>query len=237
MTTLWMPEAVRFSGSDSKIGYDFGSHGPKRGDVKHSAEGDNWSVMHALLTGPARKSWHFTIGYDRIEQHYPIDANCWHAGDADDDGAVNANRDLIGIEHLGVAGTPLTEWQIEATVRVTQFCADQWGFAKFGRYPVAGAIAQHIWTLAEHTELSDTYTACPSGRIPWDRIMTELEGDDAMPTPEQEALWNGAAIKAQHALNQLETAKALILEAFKRIGATDEELDTLKRQLAEAGQD
>src|SRR3990170_7372000 len=125
---LWMPEAVRLPGPVWKIGYPSlngrydqhgvrTTHGLKRGEVDHSAEGYMGYIrdyMKGRVDQDRRASWHFTIDYNTIYQHYPIDAHCWHAGDVDDDGGVAANIDLIGKEHVGVAGQPLIEWQLAA---------------------------------------------------------------------------------------------------------------------------
>lgn len=174
--SLWYPGAVRWPGNPNVTGYPpsiGGLKAPKRGAVEHSAEGVNWGVIHDLLL---TKSWHATIGYDRIEQHHPIDINCWHGADTDADGGVRANIDLIGVEHLGVAGHPLTEYQIQATVDFNRWAAAQFGLATFSRYP-----KQDGWTMAEHNEVSNTYTACPSSRIPWAEVMKRLQEDDVTP--------------------------------------------------------
>lgn len=170
------PFATWRPGLATKVGYSWaGVAGLKRGEVKHSAEG-YWPGIHAGLDNPNRRaSWHFTVGYDRIEQHYEIDAHCWHAGDVGDDGGVAANLELIGVEHLGLAHESLTAYQVDATTRLTRWLAEQWGVTPFVRYggtPPPSA----TWVLAEHNEVSDTYTACPSGRIPWDAILVELNG-------------------------------------------------------------
>ena len=166
---MWAPFATRRDGPAWKVGYSYqGEGGPKRGDVKHSAEG-YWPGIYSRLDGPDRASWHFTVGYDRVEQHYPITAFCWHAGDVDDDGGVAANIDLVGIEHLGVRGEPLTPYQVEMTTKITRWCADQFLLRTFSRYP-----AQDGWTLVEHNQVSDVATACPSARIPWLPILVAL---------------------------------------------------------------
>ena len=174
----WFPLAIRWDGAPWKMGYpSFGTSGPKRGDVKHSAEGTSWSAIHDILNSQRRASWHFTVGYDRVEQHYPISAHCWHAGDVGDDGAVRANIELVGIEHLGMAGESLTPYQIDATIAISEWCADQYHQDKFARYPDQVG----VWTLVEHNQVSDEATACPSGRIPWTEIMLRLraaEEDD-----------------------------------------------------------
>lgn len=193
MSDLWMPGAVRRPGPPWKVGYSFiGESGPKRGEVDHSAEG-YWDGLYAALDGPALKSWTFTIGYDRFEQHYPLRTHCWHAGDVDDDGAVAANLDLVGKEFLGMAGEPLTPFQVEASMRVTRWCAQQEGYDTFSRYP-----DQAGWTLAEHRQVSDTPTACPSNRIPWGIFMPALEEED-MPTATERRQWAAVVALFQEA--------------------------------------
>ncbi|KKK88012.1 hypothetical protein LCGC14_2747500, partial [marine sediment metagenome] len=169
LLTEWAPFATRRNGPSWKVGYSFaGEGGPKRGDVKHSADGW-WGGIHSVLDGPKPVSWQFTVGFDRTEQHYPISAHCYHAGDTDDDGGVAANIDLVGIEHLGISDV-LTPYQREMTVRISQFCAEQFGLRTFARYPQQ----QDVWTLVEHNEVSNLPTNCPSGRIPWSAIIRML---------------------------------------------------------------
>ncbi len=176
MAELWMPEAIKKPGHPDKVGYDelgFGNKGPKRGTVVHSAEGWRTELLRLVKDINRRASWHFSVLTDgTIWQHYPIDAHCWHAGDTDDDGGVRANIELVGIEHEGVAGEPLTEYQVEMTVEITKFCADFFDrTSAYERYPVMPADG---WTLVEHNEVSNVATACPSGRIPWEYVMEIL---------------------------------------------------------------
>lgn len=167
----WAPFAVRRDGPAWKVGYSYaGEAGPKRGDVKHSAEG-YWPGLYSVLDGPRRASWHFTVGFGRIEQHYPLSAHCWHAGDVDDDGGVAANIDLIGDEHLGVAGEPLTPYQVDGSALISRWAAEQNGLYRFARYPTQN----DVWTLAEHNQVSDVPTACPSNRILWEPIFAALQ--------------------------------------------------------------
>ena len=168
------PGAIWRPGPLWKVGYSFaGESGPKRGDVKHSAEGW-WAGIHSVLDGPAASSWQFTVGFDRVEQHYPSRAHCYHAGDTDDDGGVAANLDLVGIEHLG-KGTPLTPYQIEETAKLTYWLAEQEGRDIFERFDGWTPDEAGVWVLAEHKEVSNTWTACPSDRIPWPAVFRELE--------------------------------------------------------------
>jgi len=181
----WAPFAVRRDGPAWKVGYSFiGEAGPKRGQVNHSAEG-YWAGLYSALDGPLQKSWQLTVGYDRVEQHYPISAHCWHAGDVDDDGAVAANLDFIGVEFLGMAGEGLSPYQVDMAVRIPQWCAEQEGRSIFRRFDGWDPDEPGLWLLAEHNEVSDVPTACPSGRIPWAQIMRRVKEDDDMAAMEE----------------------------------------------------
>lgn len=177
----WAPFAVRRDGPSWKVGYSHvGEEGPKSGDVKHSSEG-GWGGAHSVLFGPVPLSWQFTVGYDRVEQHYPFTAYCWHAGDVDDDGGVSANLDLVGVEHLGKVGEPLTPYQVEMTVMISRFCAEQSETSGFARYSTQEGLQmlEGVWMLVEHNEVSNWPTACPSDRVLWTPILQQLrEGDD-----------------------------------------------------------
>ena len=138
--SLWMP-VVKVPGHPDKVGYDalgFGSKGPKRGDVKHSAEGWGTYLKFLVQSPLAIKSWHFSVLTDgTIWQHYPVNVHCWHAGDTDDDDDVRANIELVGIEHEGLVGTPLTAEQTAATIEITKFSAEFFErTAAYDRFPV-----------------------------------------------------------------------------------------------------
>jgi len=173
MGELFYPGAVQRPGPPSKQGYGSGQSSFKRGEVKHSAEG-YWDGLYSVLDNLSiPSSWHFTVGYDRVEQHYSLEADCWHANDTDPDGLVRGNFALVGIEHLGVAGEPLTPYQVTETIALSRWMAAQQGLPAFGRYPAQFK----LWTLAEHNQVGNDPTACPSGRIPWEVIMTELNAN------------------------------------------------------------
>lgn len=166
----WAPFAIRRDGPAHKFGgYAAGTYSSKRGEVKHSAEG-YWPGLYSQLDGPTPVSWHFTVGFDRTEQHYPLSANCWHGGDSDNDQDVRANIDLIGIEHLGLAGEVLTNYQVDMTVQITKWAAEQFGLSTYARFPSQ----QGVWTMAEHNQVGNLPTSCPSGRIPWSEILALL---------------------------------------------------------------
>lgn len=185
----WCPFAIRRDGPQWKGGYYIGGvfvkASPKSGEIKHSAEG-GWAGLYSVLDGAARSCWTFTVGYDRIEQHYPFSWNLWHGADADNDGGVNANVQLIGIEHLGSAGQPLTPYQIDATTRISRWAMSERGYVDTTR----DMFNTRDWRMAEHNQVSDTFTDCPSGRIPWAKIRARLKGDEPMTPAEREAFEN-----------------------------------------------
>lgn len=180
------PRAIWRPGPAEKAGYfwPLGYSAPKRGEVKHSAEG-YWPGLDSVLFDLNRRSsWHFTIGYDRVEQHYDVDVNCWHGGDIGDDGGVRANIDTVGVEHLGRAGQPLTPYQVDETVRLSQWLVQTRGFTSAQRGSGPG------WRLDEHNEVSDAYTSCPSGRIPWGLIVPRLNLPEEDDMAAIEIVWN-----------------------------------------------
>lgn len=180
MTQEWCPFAVYYPGPALKQGYPVWGLGPakKSGEVKHDAGGSSWDALHGELNGPVQKSWQFTIGPDRLEQHYPLSACCWHCGDTDPSDGVRGNIDFVGVEHLRV-GSSLSSFQIDMTVKLSQWMALQFGVYIFERYPIIAAGS--IWTMAEHNEMSATQ--CPSGRIPWSTILDNLNQPLLIPAP------------------------------------------------------
>lgn len=164
----WYPFATRRPGPANKQGYTGLTASTKRGDTKHDAGGPAWAGIYERLDSTTQISWHFTIGADRIEQHYSILAPCWHSGDTDPRDGVRGNIDLVGIEHLRV-GDQLSPWQVEQTAALSRWLADQFGYHTFARYPDMDG---QSWMMAEHRELSAT--SCPSGRIPWDGVFAQL---------------------------------------------------------------
>ena len=175
------PFAIWTPGPAWKVGYAaYGTSGLKRGIVPHSAEGwMQWifDYMAGRTEALRRASWQFTIDDDgALYQHYEVTAHCWHAGDIGDDGGVRANIDLVGVEHIGRAGTPINDLQIATDVRLYYWLQTEHGFQPY-----------ELWrTVYEHGWVSDEPTACPSGRIRHDAIkakLAELFRPPAAPTP------------------------------------------------------
>ncbi len=172
-----MPFAIRRPGPSWKTGYPgvaATSLAEKEGEVKHNAQGSLAGAL-AVLDGPQQSSWHFTIAKDgKIFQHYPLESITWHSGlpgDRKTDTSLIGNLTLIGEEHEGVAGEPLTQAQFDSTLRISQFIRDNCPRVK-ANPPM---LHKNLW---EHREL--TPTSCPSGRIPWGALIVGLEDDMAL---------------------------------------------------------
>ena len=130
-----------------------------KGAVLHSMEGPLSAALGELDKLDRRASWHFSNPKSGpLLQHYETEAPTWHAG-------YQANCAYIGVEHEGVAGQPLTEVQVANDVALLRWLAQQEDWPSFSR---------HV-TLWEHNEFMQT--SCPSGRIPWARIIADLEND------------------------------------------------------------
>ena len=182
------PGAIWLPGPPNKAGgYSRGDRGPKRGEVKHSAVG-SWDGMQGVLFGPRASSWQFSIlKPGTVFQHYDVSVYTWHGNDTDSDGDIEANFDLVGTEHEGGPpgneSEPLTPEQVQASIDLSRWLAQTNGFNKWSRYP-----DQSGWVLAEHNQVGNSPTACPSGRIPWDVILAALnETERDLPTTEQAA--------------------------------------------------
>ena len=160
----YYPGAVQQPGPAHKV---YTEANRVEGGILHSAEGYRAGLQSQLLT--AEVSWHFTIYQDgKVEQHYPLDASCWHAG------SKASNLRLIGVEHEGRAGEPLTESQVAASVALVDWLA---------RTAVWPDRARGV-RLYEHREVNPA-TVCPSGRIPWGRYVSTapLPGGEFLPEP------------------------------------------------------
>ena len=157
---------IQRPGPAAKTGYGVSRIHAKDGIVEHSAEGYEAGMLMVLDGSQYIQSWHASIMKDgRLLQHYPWNTICYHAGNRP------MNERKIGVEHEGIAGEPLTEAQIVTSVSLARELSRTFGF------PMARGVGLH-----EHNEVVTLYspnagpTACPSGRIPWERY-TELEDD------------------------------------------------------------
>lgn len=181
MAGTWLPLAIKRLGPSWKQGYPSAtsrSLAQIEGEIKHSAEG-SLSALFSELDRPDRTaSWTFSHAKDgRLFQHYPLEAITWHAGLAGDrriDTSLIGNATLIGEEHEGGgpgnAGEPLTEAQYETSLYVSREVRQLCPHVAIN----PPTLRLNLW---EHNWLS--WTSCPSGRIPWQRLITDLEDDMA----------------------------------------------------------
>lgn len=139
-----------------------------RGVVPHSAEG-YWPHLQDLLHSEARRaSWAFSNLKDgRCFQHYSIYARTWTSG------AGYPNNNFVAFENEGVQGEPLTDAQVANIVRIISELSalKGWTPARPLSPDDKGA------TLYEHNECKRwgaEPTACPSGRIPWAKILEDM---------------------------------------------------------------
>ena len=165
------PDAI-WRGTD-KHGYGNAGTHLQNGVVIHSMEG-SLQAGFGVLDGPRQASWHFSVSQTgEVYQHVDTDNIAWT------NGGFDANRLFWGIECEGVEGEPLTEPQFAALLGVVRWLWDVHDVGAFVRQE----------TAFEHNEMvqfGSAPTACPSGRIPWERVIHELEGDPAEPIEEDE---------------------------------------------------
>jgi N-acetyl-anhydromuramyl-L-alanine amidase AmpD len=156
-----------------KHGYGHDDTHLHEGICAHSMEGSLAAAFGELDNPNREASWTFSVAKNGdVYQHVDTDNISWA------NGSKKANKKFWGIEHEGVAGEPLTLSQEFATT-----CLMEWLLDTYGLQPVRHQV---LWEHNEMTAYGASPTACPSGRIPWDTIIPDLEEDSNM-TPEHEA--------------------------------------------------
>lgn len=225
-TETWLPFAVKHPGPVNKLGYGgvkYRQLGEIEGEVKHSTEGSLQAAFGELDKLTRGASWHGTIDHDgTLYQHYPLEAICWHAGDAGDrshDTSLLGNLTLLGWEHVdrinGVQLATLTPAAEATTIRITEFVRTH--CSSVGANPPTWRV--NLW---KHGMLSAT--ACDSGLTP----LTIIQGlEDDMGVTEDIAAIKEELAK-QSAINDAQTQTD---EAVKAVLAEhDGRLDTLEAQ-------
>lgn len=197
----WLDWAIRVPGPPDKR---YSQPNVARGYVPHSAVGFYAGWESRLFSterdsdDPTRysryaaASVHGWIAYDgSVIQHYPFTVSCWASGNR------HANTNFVAFENEG--GPPgdeserLTAKQIAANVRIMRELS-AWKDWKPSRPKNR---TDRTATLYEHHECVRLWggnaTACPSKRIPWQRMLRTLkdEGDmtpNQSPLPEEEPM-------------------------------------------------
>ncbi len=194
------PQSIWRPGPQSKVN---GGVNTIQGVVCHSMVGSFGAAMGELDKLSRRASWHYSVLQNGdVYAHYADEAQTWHAGSA-------YNNSTIGIEHEGgfsPEDEPLTDAQRDASVALVRWLSQAHGF------PLVRG--NGLW---EHREVSDTPTACPSGRIPWEfytegrRMYTDGEVDAKI-----RALL-GAIVEANKKLDALQTSVDFLIEVVNNV--------------------
>lgn len=166
----WVDWAIRRPGPTWKV---YEGVNKTDGLVCHSMEGW-WDGSWSELNKPSRQaSWHWSNCVDgKFYQHYPIFACCWA------NGGYEANTRFVAVESEGLAGTPLSDLQVQNMMRLTEDLND------FGLTIMRGI------TLFEHNEVATRWepnagpTACPSHR--YDNFFALLVEDEMTPEEREE---------------------------------------------------
>lgn len=152
---------------------------PVRGIFLHSAEGYAGTLLdpNSQYGYNGNHSWHLTNLFDgRLYQHYPFTARCWHA--------TAANDNYLGMENEGYQPREptLTDAQVATIRRVIGELSQRYGWQP--SRPSSTSDRSHtLWEHNEVVRLGGTYSTCPNGRIPWDKI---LGGPAPQPQPIEE---------------------------------------------------
>ncbi len=196
-----------------KHGYPNSDAHLQNGVVIHSMEG-SLQAGFGVLDGPRQASWHFSVSKTgEVYQHVDTDNIAWT------NGGFDANRLFWGIECEGVEGESLTEPQFDALMGVLRWLWDV--------HDVDVAVRREtLWEHNEMTQFGSAATSCPSGRIPWERVISSLEDD--MPS---QAEWDAMKVwQREHSVlfrDAATTAAILIQGATHRLVDDPEVVATL----------
>ena len=153
-----------------KHGYGSNDTHLRQGLVIHSAEG-SLTGLFSVLDGSRDASWHFSVAQDGgVYQHVDTANIAWT------NGSQLANTKFWGIECEGGGsnpGEPLTEPQYQALVGVVRWLWETHGLSRYERQ-------ETLWEHNEMTRFGASSTSCPSGRIPWQRLIADLEDGMAL---------------------------------------------------------
>ena len=146
----------------NKHGYPGNDTHLHQGVVIHSAEGGGAGLLSVLDDPNRPASWHFHILKNgNICQPVDTDNTAWT------NGSQEANEKFWGIENEGIRGEPLTEPQYQSLLDVVRWL---WQTYNLG----APQRQDNLWEHREMTRYGAASTSCPSGRIPWTRLIGDL---------------------------------------------------------------
>jgi hypothetical protein len=218
----WLDWTERIDGIPDKV-YTAPNKG--LGICCHSIEGSIEGALERFLNTdrvPGRPDWYTDYAAAScmflnpragpLIQMYPVTASTWTSG------SRSANTTLWAIESEGRAGEPLNANQVDNMMRL----AGEWE-AHTGKVASRANLLgiRNIW---EHNEVSDTPTACPSGRYaPFYAALAERDDGEEL-TPEQKEFldWAPARLSAlEHALTGLTGTDAIeVFGGLNALGAS-----------------
>lgn len=194
----WFDWAIRKPGPANKVNRDTNGNprpNPARAVFLHSAEGYKAHLLDLAVNGPL--SWHASNMIDgEFYQHYPLNQQTWHA--------TTANVFAVGIENEGVVGNEptLSQPQVNNAVRAIADLAAWRGWTP--RRPSSPTdIQMTLWEHNEVVRIGGSGTACPSGRIPWDVILADLNPTPVPPEPARRFIAGDAGGGIEVAGNQI----------------------------------
>lgn len=221
------PGAVWRPGPTGKLGYPStgSNYTAKEFLVAHSMEGSLAAALGELDRPDREASWTFSNPKTGpLLQHYQAEGVAWASG------SIEANKRGVPIEHEGVAGEPLTESQYQNLLALSRWLQRLFGWGLPGR---------NTW-LKEHREMTifgSPPTACPSGRIPWARLIADLQGGD-MGLAEDLAQLRADATGADNDIRaRLDKLEALLGVPGDRIGLVDDKVTALRADATGADND
>jgi len=127
------------------------------------------------FTANAAASVHGSVLLDgMVIQHYPFTASCWASG------SRYPNTHFVAFENESQytagrpdEGLPLTDAQVAANTRIIYDLCRWRGWTP--KRPVSASdVAATLYEHRECLRWGSAPTACPSGRIPWDRLIADI---------------------------------------------------------------
>jgi hypothetical protein len=186
----WLDWAAREPGPADKT---YSAPNKALGYVPHSAVGYYTGWKSRLFsqdrdakgnyTAFAAASVHGWIAYDgSVIQHYRLDTSCWASGSA------YPNTTFVAFENEGGPpgreSEPLTDAQVQTNIRIIRELAAwrAWAPGTIHR-PINNVdLSAQLYEHIECVRFGSAPTACPSKRVPWDRILEAINGQAPAPS-------------------------------------------------------
>lgn len=168
----WLDWSIRKPGP---VGKYYDQTNSVDGYIPHSAVGSTLATIDIVMSS-AKKSVAGVISYDgSVIQFYPITRSCWASG------SQKANTHFVAFENeggfLNNVSELLTPEQVEANIRIIKDIG-AWKSINWRRPVNVADVEASLYEHNECTRFGSAPTACPSGRIPWDTILRQVNMKD-----------------------------------------------------------